>query len=69
MDTEGVELPDITAARREAIRAAGEILASEGEANMNGNPWRMTVADDTAVTVLTVTFAIEVPTQANHPIS
>lgn len=46
LDDHGAELPDLAAARGEAVRLAGEVLkeGSIGEL-WNGTPWRMTVTD------------------------
>lgn len=58
IDEEGVDLPDINAARKQAIRTAGEILA-DGEASghlMAEFPWQMTVVDDERRTVFTLAF-------------
>ena len=57
IDTEGTELPDPHAARLEAVRTAGSILAS-GEANgmLAETPWNMTVVDESSRTVFTLAF-------------
>ena len=46
LDQEGTELPDLEAARREAITTAGEMLRN-GSAIVvwGGKPWRMWVTD------------------------
>jgi len=44
IDHIGVELPDLEAARQEAVRAAGEILRDgSGKTLWSGKPWRMWV--------------------------
>ena len=44
IDQIGVELPDLEAARDEAVRAAGEILRDgDTKALRTGKPWRMWV--------------------------
>jgi hypothetical protein len=60
IDADGVELAGIDEVRREAIRAAGEMLAS-GEASgmLDGHSWNMTVADEDSKTVMTLCFKIE----------
>jgi hypothetical protein len=60
IDEDGTELPDVEAARDEAIRTAGEILASGGASLADGHPWNMTVADQDGKTVLTLRFKMEI---------
>jgi hypothetical protein len=46
IDQIGVELPDLQAARQEAVRAASEILRDGGgQALWSGKPWRMWVTE------------------------
>ena len=46
LDQEGIVLPDIEAARQEAITAAGEMLRNgSGKVVWGGKPWRMWVTD------------------------
>ena len=59
IDNVGLELPDKAAVRKEAIRFAGAVLATEEEVDGSDKPWRMYVADENAVTVLTLTFQID----------
>jgi len=45
-DAEGLELPDLEAARKEAIRAASDALRDgPGPYLWSGKPWRMWVTD------------------------
>lgn len=53
-DTIGTELADFAAARSEAIRAAGEMLADIDGA-LKGR-WEMTVVDETGKVVLRLQF-------------
>ena len=47
LDQEGTELPDMEAARREAITASGEMLRDgSGAVIWDGKPWRMWVTDE-----------------------
>jgi hypothetical protein len=57
IDDEGTELPDADAARLEALKTAGSILAS-GEANgmLAETPWNMSVVDESSRTVFTLAF-------------
>ena len=44
IDQVGMELPDLQAAREEAVRAAGELLRNgAGKGLWSGKPWRMWV--------------------------
>jgi hypothetical protein len=46
LDQVGTDLPDIEAARQEAITAAGEMLRNgSGQVVWGGKPWRMWVTD------------------------
>jgi len=55
-DREGVDLPDLAAARQEAVRALGEMLKERSEAFWNEGLLRMRVADGAGLTL----FLIEV---------
>lgn len=57
IDDEGTELPDIEAARKMALRTAGEILASEGDTFWSDGKWRMSVADETGKICFTLDFS------------
>ena len=52
-DTSRVELPDLAAARREAVRYAGELLI-DAEGEFQGEEWVVTVSDDAHLTLFTV---------------
>ena len=57
VDTDGTELPDLAAVRKEAVRTAGEILSAVDVTQLpNGQPWQMTVADATGKTVYSLRF-------------
>ena len=61
LDNEGVELPDLAAAREMAILNSGEILKNgAGPAMWAGEPWRMWVTDAPnggGKTLFTLTFS------------
>lgn len=59
IDTEGTELPDLEAARSEAISAAGEILKEAGVNGWKGIEWQMHVTDDSNKTLLKLVFSAE----------
>jgi Domain of unknown function (DUF6894) len=49
IDHVGVELSDLTAARHEAVRAAGDMLRDGSAKNLwSGKPWRMWVTQSLA---------------------
>jgi len=48
-----VELPDIAAARREAVRFAGELLI-DSEGSFQGEEWVVTVTDDSGLVLFTI---------------
>ena len=58
-DPDGVELPDLDAARTEAITAAGEILRDMGANVWDGTEWRMEVTDGRGRTLFVVRFSAE----------
>jgi hypothetical protein len=61
IDQDGTELAGTTEVYRQAITAAGEILANgEAFSMIDGHPWNMTVADETGKTVMTLRFTTEV---------
>jgi len=58
-DAEGTELPDLQAARVEAVRTSGELLrGNEGAAGFwSGDDWTMNVMDEGGRPVLTLRFS------------
>jgi hypothetical protein len=58
VDPEGMELPDIAAARVEAIAAAGEILRDSAK-KWKGTEWQMHVINEDQSTVLKLVFSAE----------
>jgi hypothetical protein len=61
-DTAGMELPDEAAARTEAIRFAGSILANEPAVLCGGGGFRIEATDQTQRLLLTViALAIDAP--------
>ena len=62
-DTDGVELPDIAAARLMAVEHAGELLGSEPTKLWQHGQWRVEVTDERGILLCTViTLAIDAPT-------
>ena len=57
-DSSGTELPDAGAARIEAVRFAGSLLADRPQALWESTRWRMLVTDENAA----ILFTIEVNT-------
>lgn len=55
-DLDGVELPDLDAARIEAVRLLGGMLRDEAETFWQGDDWRMSVADAGGMALFTIDF-------------
>lgn len=53
-DTDGTELPDWQAVRREAIRLAGHVLRDEATRLIPDEEWRMEVTDHTGLTLFQI---------------
>ncbi|RWD73286.1 hypothetical protein [Mesorhizobium sp.] len=61
-DDEGVDLPDLDAARQEAVRAAGEMINDSKQSFWEHmTPWIMNVTDDQNRLLFTLQFAAKVP--------
>jgi Domain of unknown function (DUF6894) len=63
-DDHGLELPDIAAAKNEALRASGDLIRGGPRATAdlwNGTPWRMWVTDkpNGGKTIFTLRFSAE----------
>ena len=58
LDDVGVELPDLDAVRREAIRASGQMLSEDGHI-WSGEAWRMIVADSARTIVFSTSFSVD----------
>ena len=56
-DQDGQELPDVRAARVEAIRACGEMLREAAD-RFSGREWRMEVTDESGAAVITLRFLL-----------
>jgi hypothetical protein len=63
LDTEGVELRDIGAAKKEALQASVELLEGMRGSNFwNGEPWTLWVTDEPSgvgATLLTLNFTAD----------
>lgn len=59
-DEEGVELPDLDHARREAIRLSGNIFDSEAKKIALGDEWRMEVTDEKGMILFRFDFVTTV---------
>ena len=57
-DEKGVELPDLAAAKEEAVNHFGEVLQARGEAFTGRSEWQVTVTDDRRLVLLTFTFSM-----------
>jgi len=61
-DSHGIELPNLTAARREAVRAAGEIINESNRSFWEHmTPWIMNVTDSEDRLLFTLQFGAKVP--------
>ncbi|MBZ9863114.1 DUF6894 family protein [Mesorhizobium sp. CA12] len=61
-DNEGVDLPDLDAARQEAVRAAGEMINESKQSFWERmTPWIMNVTDGQNHLLFTLQFAAKVP--------
>jgi len=61
-DPTGTELPDLDAARLEAVRAAGEMIIEAKESFWeHQTPWNMHVTDGGRRLLFTLQFATKVP--------
>ena len=58
-DEDGVVLPNLEAARTQAITTAGELLKERGCTFWHGTEWRMTVLDEAGTTVCSLRFTAE----------
>jgi hypothetical protein len=56
IDSEGEELPDLSAVRTYAIRYFRDMLHDDLEAFWNGEEWRMDVADETGLRLFSLHF-------------
>ena len=66
IDDEGLELPDLDAVRREAIRASGEMIRDGGPVLWSGQDWRMVVSDQSGREVLVLCFSTTEVTTTGH---
>jgi len=63
-DTEGHVLPDLDAARRVAIRLAGDVIREIGDNFWRGEEWRMDVTDHAGAILFTLHFSTTAPPAA-----
>lgn len=57
-DIQGTVLEDLEAARREAVRFAGALLAEHHEKFWDVGEWSLQVADDEGMTLFQLTFFV-----------
>ena len=55
-DLQGTELPDLAAARREALRFTSALLGEVESRFWDGHDWQMTVTDPGGITLFTLAF-------------
>lgn len=59
IDEDGMELPDLPAARRMATKTAGAMLHDDPEQLWDGHPWRMVVTLGQGVICFVLRFSVE----------
>ncbi len=59
-DFDGIELPDLDAARREAVRFAGYLIQNAAETLPAGELWSMQVCDEEGTRYLTLEFSVAI---------
>ena len=57
-DKDGVELPDIVAAKEEAVAHFGETLRSHARSFHGDEEWEMSIADQSGLILLAFTFSM-----------
>ena len=57
-DPKGSDLPDLQAARTEALKRAGAIIGDAGERADLGEEWRLDVTDDTGLMLFRMDFVV-----------
>lgn len=61
-DLEGTELPDLAAARAQAVQFAGSLLADQPETFWASGEWHLQVTDEAGLSLFQLTFfATEAP--------
>jgi hypothetical protein len=66
-DGEGMELADLAKAKCEAVEYAGKLICEHASEFWNHDGWRMTVADDTGLTLFELhLFGTEAPAAARR---
>jgi hypothetical protein len=55
-DPDGTELPDLRAARVEAVKLAGRLLMDEPDTFWEGSDWHLEVTDDSGIALFRLDF-------------
>ena len=58
-DMDGIELPGLEEARRQAVRTAGEIIRDSGSESWRRPDWHMEVIDGVGQPMLWLRFSVE----------
>jgi hypothetical protein len=67
-DLQGTVLPDLAAARREALRFTGALLGEDVNQFWEGSNWSMLVTDETGTALFTLAFqATNDPAAPGYP--
>jgi hypothetical protein len=56
-DNDGTVLPDMAAARAQAVATAGAMLGEKGDTFWSGTEWQMTVVDEAGQVVCELRFS------------
>ncbi|MDB5700803.1 MAG: hypothetical protein JWL66_1002 [Sphingomonadales bacterium] len=63
LDAEGIELPDLNAAREEAVLLSGGLLSEHGKQFWKDEKWKMDVTDEAGVVLFSLQFVALPPHQ------
>ena len=66
VDADGTDLPDLQAARREALKRAGAIIGDAGARADFGEEWRLEVTDHAGLMLFRMDFVVAASPAAAH---
>ena len=65
-DRDGLDLPDLAAVRREAVRASGEMIKDHADF-WDGKVWTMQVKDESGSIICKMQFVADMPSDMTAP--